>query len=595
MLDKIPQEIVLLILSQLTTISAISTVAQVNKKLHDIVLSNSEAIYHVFVLKQFPSITAHGPWNKAAFNLTSRARAFGRRAFIARECAAPRLAHDAPVLPARGHNFGFMPVIDSYESSSTVDEEALAWGAAGRLLLRKTSGKFVRWSTFSVPNDASPHSDILDLRLLRPHQNRNRFGETVFIRRANRELALLNAMPEKDNWVTASTYSVKADTTIDCVDVNNSADPLLAVCDTSSIQLFPLHTSQEQTRAEKVVRISALTTLKQRKRCAKFLSPSRLAVATQYLEGLQQGPISIFAINEAGFSKEPLVSLRELEAHRTTKGLTEGRIGANVLAKIDDFSGSSPSSSSQLLLSGWSDGFVRLYDLRAGDAQVRQFSDPVDDGQIFSLLPVGQERFFAGSHQNACLKMFDMRMNGQVYSYLDVPSKKRQTGVNIVHQRATQTPQQPSYRGINIFLALTVNRGAQPWQPLPGRQNNARLPRYSGSIYSLSSPSPSSRTIYAGIENHVIQMDFVNTDDLITNRRGIRDELDDRPVLNLSCYERPRQGHESTDTVLLRKQADLSDNMALGASGEAGWDERWQLEQQRTRKGMAASWWSGRP
>lgn len=593
MLDKFPHEIVLLILSHLTTISAISAVAQVNRELYEIVSTNGEAIYHGFVLRQFPTISAHGPWNKTVFSLTSRARAWERRAFIARECAAPKLAHDGQALPPRGQNFGFMPVIDSYESSSTVNEEALAWGAAGRLILRKTSGKFVRWSTYSVPDDASPHTDILDLRLLRPHQNKNRFGETIFIRRANRELALLNAMPEQDNWVKAATYMVKPDTSIDCVDVNDSSEPLLAVCDTKSIQLFPLHASQGQNRADQIVPVNALTTTKQRKRCAKFMGNSTLAIATQYLEGLQQGPIEVFDIAEAGMSREPLTSLRELEAQRTTKGLTQGRIGANVLAKVDDASESS--SSSQLLLSGWSDGFVRLYDMRAGNTQVRQFWDPVDDGQIFSLLPIGRERFFAGSHQNACLKMFDMRMNGRVYSYLDFPKQQRRDSRDRVRPQDYRINGQHSYRGMNIFLALTVNRAAQPWQPLPGRQNNARLPRYRGSIYSLSSPSAYSRTLYAGIENHVIQLDFVNTDDWLKNKRGIREELDDRSVLNLSCYERPRQGFESTDTVLLRKQADLDDSVGMKTNGEVGWDERWQLEQQRSRRGMAASWWSGRP
>lgn len=577
MLDKIAQEIVLLILSHLTSISAISTVSQVNKKLHAIISSNSEAIYHVFIFKNFPSISARGPWRKTAFNLTSRARAWDRRAFIARECAAPRLAHDAPVLPPRGQNFGFMPVIDSYESSSTVDEEALAWGAAGRVVLRKTNGNFVRWSTYSVPNDASPHTDILDLRLLRPHQNRNKFGETVFIRRANRQLALLNAMPEKDNWVKASVYSVKPDTTIECVDVNDSSEPLLAVCDSKSIQLFPIHTSSEHNRAESVVPIEALTTIKQRKRCAKFMNDNTLAIATQYLEGLQQGPIEVFNIGETRISKEPLMSSHELEANRTGKGSIGGRIGANVLAKIDN--ASSGRSSGQMLLSGWSDGLVRLYDLRVGGVPVRQFSDPVDDGQIFSLLPVGQERFFAGSHQNACLKMFDMRMGSQVYDRIKI-SAAPQASPPRSSENVRQTH---TTRGMNIFLALTVNRGAQPWQPLPGRQNNARLPRYRGSVYSLSSPSASSRILYAGIENHVIQFDFLNTDDWLTNRGGIHGELDDRRVLNLSCYERPRQGYESTDTVLLRKQADLDDGLAAKGSIESGWDERWHLEQ-RTRE-----------
>lgn len=596
-LDQLPSEIVLHIIQHLSTLSSIASVSQVNRKLHDVVSKNGNAIFQAFVQKQFPTIQSRAPWRDAAFDLTSRSRAWDRRAFIARECAPPRDTSTQPVPNFRGHHLGFMPVIDSYETGAYKDgREVLAWGAAGRLRLRTVKGNGVKWSSWSIPDDFSPQTDILDLRLLRPHQNRNKFGESVFIRRANRSLELLNAMPEKDSWVVVSKYLLKADSMVDCVDVNEAADPLLAVCDKYCLQLFPLHTSLEQSRADKVIPVVKATTIKQRKRCAKFLSDSRIAVAGQNLEGLQQAPIEIFDIGTERITSTPLSPVESLSVTRSSSSLP-GRIGANVLAKVDNRISES-SSDSQLLLSGWSDGLVRLYDLRTGQGMIREFADPVDDGQIFSLLPIGQEKFLAGSHQNACLKVFDMRMNARVYDYRELalsagqivsPSPAAQPS------RKAQPLQPRRTREINIFLALTVNHGAQPWRPLPGRQNNARLPRYRGSIYSLSSPSPSSRTVYAGIENHVIQLDFINTDDWTVNREGIRDQLDERQILNLSCYERPRKGHESTDTVLLRKQTDLEQFSRNTNDAEPGWDERWQLEQRRTRRGMAASWWSGRP
>lgn len=235
-----------------------------------------------------------------------------------------------------------------------------------------------------------------------------------------------------------------------------------------------------------------------------------------------------------------------------------------------------------------SDGIARLYDTRSGSEPVQEYTDAVDDGQIFSILPVGQERFLAGSHQNACLKIFDMRMNARVYDHNCLTHGNHRTGKS----ERQNGSHRPYIQDVNVFLALTIHRVSQPWQPLPGLHNSARLPRYRGSIYSLSSPSPSSSTVYAGIQNHVIQLDFVNTDDCFLKRGGAHKVLDQRPILDVSCYERPREGYESTDTVLLRKQAEWKQCWHTRTEAEAGWDERWRLERQRTRRGMAARWQS---
>lgn len=228
--------------------------------------------------------------------------------------------------------------------------------------------------------------------------------------------------------------------------------------------------------------------------------------------------------------------------------------------------------------------------MRRGSEPVQEYSDAVDDGQIFSILPIGQERFLAGSHQNACLKIFDMRMNARVYDHSCLTRARSQGDHRAEGFERRHAPKRPQIRDINVFLALTVHRVAQPWQPLPGMHNNARLPRYRGSIYSLSSPSPSSSTVYAGIQNHVIQLDFVNTDDCFLKRSGAHTILDQRPILDVSCYQRPREGRESTDTVLLRKQAEWKQCWHSRNEAEDGWDERWRLERQRTRRGMAARW-----
>ena len=568
--------------------SDILNTLRTDKKLHQIVTQGSSSIFHDFVNRAFPTIPSQAPWQDAAFNLTSRSRAWDRRAFIARECALPREDPPPRNRNDRRQHFAYVTVIDSYETSTTGTKggkEVLAWGAAGRLRLRTTQGKSVRWSSFRVRDDDRAWTDILDVRLLRLHQNRNVNGESILIRRAAKEISLLHSMPEQDKFVTASTYLVDPETPVDCIDVSDGSDPKLAICDRTSLQLFSVHSPHSQVKADTVLRLPSTTGLNQRKRCARFLTESKIAIGAQYLEGRISAPIELFDTN-ATEPALPLHALRVLESNNKSI-----RNSANVLAKVSE-STDAANIPEHLLLAGFTDGLVQLYDLRSGSIPVRKYWDPVDDGQIFSLVSVGQEKFFAGSHQNACLKMYDMRMDARAYSYTDtlrrgVPDFQPQD------RKTLLTMPQParSQRDINIFLALTVYYNQQPWQPLPKANiDNSRHPRYRGSIYSLSSPSPSSRTIYAGIENHVIQLDFVNTDDCIANRGGIVDTLDDRPILNLSCYERPRKGFESTDTVLLRKQWDWSRALLKHEETEPDWDERWQVNSMRENRGVC-----GRP
>lgn len=595
MIDQLPPEIVLHILSHIPTVTATLNLCSTNKKLWEIYSNGRNAIFNTFVHRSFPSIHSTAPWQEAASRLTSRSRAWDRNAFIARECAPPRDEDENAPRNNRWQNFTYVPVIDSYETPSPAhgqgSKEVLAWGAAGRLRMRTTQGKVVKWSSFKVPDDSIAHTDILNLRLLRPHQNRNTHGESIVIRRANGEIALLNSMPEKDSFATASTYVSKRDTSIDCMAVSDAAEPTIVVCESKSIQLSPVHTDKQENRMDKAVPLAEISTVKQRKRCAQFLTDDRIAIATQHLEGLEQAPIEVFDISPAGLMSQPLVRLQDLVTETSS---LRGRKGANALARVDS-SSQSGNDPGNLLLSGWSDGIVRLHDLRRGSGPVRNYTDAVDDGQIFSILPIGQERFLAGSHQNACLKVFDMRMDARVYDYRHLEGTPRgATQLFETTQGRQRSPIGHCGRDINVFLALTVHRASQPWQPLPGRHNNARLPRYRGSIYSLSSPSPSSPTVYAGIQNHVIQLDFVSTDDCVLKRGRAHHVLDQRPILDLSCYERPRKGYESTDTVLLRKQAEWKQCWQSRAEAEAGWDERWRLERQRTRRGMAASWQTDR-
>lgn len=454
-------------------------------------------------------------------------------------------------------------------------------------MMRVSEPDFTTWHAHSVRDDHLPEHDILGVRLLRPNQRKARIGEEVIIRRANDQITKLELNVD-DNEIQKRTLFDTMGLAAECMDVSHGSRPLVAVCHPESILVFDGTAREQVAQPISTFNIQQNLVYKHRKRCATFLDSVRLAVGVQYLEGQSTAPINIFRITSDGSSTFPETCLPSSSGHTSVKG--RNRTNANAIVPLDDVSSLS-GRAGEVFLSGWSDGIVRLYDIRAPTHSSIEFQDGVDDGQILSLLPIGHERFLAGSVQNACLKTFDLRMPGaKVYSYLDagsfssaVPSMGHGTPSKEAPCSREHGPVDEAIsRQLNIFLAIRVQCPMRLWQPLP-EQQFSHLPRYRGPVYSLSAPSPASPIVWAGVENHVIQLNFVSTDDMQKGRQDLsafgldREKEGKEQILNLSCYERPRTGHESTDTVLLRNQVKWNSSRLEEGLVEDGWDERWRL------------------
>lgn len=620
----LPVEVIEQVVGYLPTASSIVNLGLTCHATHAIIAQDDYSIFRSFVQRAFPTIATPPLWRDAARCLTSRSRAWDRRAFVARECRPPIAPNDPPFDKPRTPTIGYQPSIDSYEtwhgSSWSARKEVLAWGAIGRLRLRTTKDGVVTWTSSRGDEDHKQAMDILDVRLLLPDQHDNLDGESIVLRRANGEVVKVESSSKASTIKQISRYLIES-ATPNCMDVNKNTNPLLAICGPESIQLFPVRGSDEFVKPSDTVPAQDITNTPQRKRFTKFLSDNTLAVASQYLQGGDQAPISIYDISPAGLSSSPL--METIGAAQELSGIL-GRQNANVIAPLLNNTSSTSSRPAQLFLSGWTDGVTRLHDLRLPRKVVASYTDVVDDGQILSLLPVGLERFVAGGSQNGCLKTFDIRMPGaRAYSYLSaqLPQSTQGTGTgtgntasktsydNLANHQIRHSPRpHPTtdiQRDINIFLTPLIDYNERRWAPLEKRLGPSRAQRYRGSVYSLSSPSPSSATIYAGIANHVMQLDFLCTDDIRSGGVSMptassQSKGDDSFVIDLSCYERPRKGHESTDPILLRKQMPLmmgsGDDDGCGGEGsggacqqqpldydgawqaEDGWDERWRLE-----------------
>ena len=400
MLDTLPIEILGILIGHLPNASSIVNLSLVNRKLHDRISADKYAHFKSFVQNRFPSIQIPPFWRDAAIALTARSRAWDRRAFVARECRLPGTdVFPGGRIPA-GLKTGFPPALDSYETwtgSSWVEKkEVLAWGAAGRLRLRTTQHGKETWSTYRTPFDHAPHNDILDVRLLRPDQNKSgeRVGETMVVRRANNMVAKIVSKPEMDTFEQVSIFDWDANSqAIDSMDVSRAADSLLAVCNSRKVKLFQVESKKVNIEACDVLQLEHPQDPKSRIRCAKFLSPQRLALGVQYLTGRLRAPIEIYSVDPAG--------MRPIPAHLRDATLEPivGRHCANAIAALDATS-TLIGRPGDVFLSGWTDGIVRLYDIRSGsDGPRTEYLDTVDDGQILSLLPIGHERFLAGSHR----------------------------------------------------------------------------------------------------------------------------------------------------------------------------------------------------
>lgn len=120
---------------------------------------------------------------------------------------------------------------------------------------------------------------------------------------------------------------------------------------------------------------------------------------------------------------------------------------------------------------------------------------------------------------------------------------------------------------------------AKKWVPR-GRFFSQAL-RSAMSVYSLSSPSPCSPTVFAGIENDVLQIDVVSvmdrdpdpiyqtTQNWIRNGNDVKKRWDPQSdVIQMALYEHDK-GNRGSLTLNLQQEV----NHARGS--RRGWDERW--------------------
>ncbi|KAL5339062.1 hypothetical protein BJX70DRAFT_177605 [Aspergillus crustosus] len=598
LLSDLPPEIIYLIATHLPTASALACLARTCHRLHQIIASEDWRIFRAFVNGRFHSIPAPPFWKDAAQALTSRSRALDRHAIIGRFVVRPSNAEQLGGSPqaTRGDNptHGYRPAIDSYEvwdGSSWHDRhEVLAWGAAHELVLqvRQTGSEASRKEfIFNDLEHISSHDDIRGLHLLRPeHRAKTSDQEHLILGRMRGELVHLAIAPGTGTF----EYKQKFQTfglEIERTDMCDGAEPTLAAhLSNGTIAFYSTTTEEAEVQAFGHLQIEAGSSV--RNRSSKFLSPTRFAVAT----GRSEDAIAISTISQERISFDRSISADFLIS-KALNGLAK-RATVSAIAPLKGQTGGDPSGNA--FLAAWGDGAMRLHDTRSDKPYEMSYTDIADQNPTYCIHPFGHDRFILGAGGDALVKIFDLRMP-TTYSYF---AAKRQSSFSRVnghpHTKYPETRNLSDYPSKDLSIFLSFNPPSTTNPPTnPGHRSRARAPRhrYRGPIYTMSSPSLLSPTVYTGIAGGIIRLDFASTDDLTGPHQDWYQDLIDidlthdqinstgetstHRILELSAYERP----DSDDTTTCSKLRSQQRFEAVGEKEiwnekETGWDRRWR-------------------
>lgn len=611
-LTDLPPELIQQIASYLPSASSIIALDLTCRKLHGSIASDGYRVFREFVLNRFPSISCPPLWREAARALTTRSRAWDRKAFVGRVLVPEPSSRESRAMVRNANrprrSMGYVPALDSYEEWNGGNwasrNQALAWGAGPLVVLRRmrkarptdTEGKVTQdvlingvrttthWTVVESQHDASPQQDILDLYLLKPEQREGDAEQFIF-RRANHEISKIQCNANEDICSAQGSFDTGRNP-CEAMDLSPGSKPLLAVCHHDSIRLYLGNSTDSIITPDFQIPRSQDSPDLCFGRSLKFITPERFALAENRLHDMVTSPIRVYQMDNASASETSLIELE------TGSARERARIPTALAPIMGEYG--------HVFLAGWSDGVIRLHDDRAPSA-VTEFSDTVDDGMIASILSIGKDSFIAGGHQNACLKLFDIRRPGsRPYSYLNSRNRWQPTkNSELFPEPRWKAAMSHPATDVNVLLAIRLGIHTRIYAPLMNLHGNDRNNRhdrslrYRGSIYSLSMPSPSSRTIFAGIENHVLQLDLASTDDILNHRLdydwGL--DLDVRSDIELSGYARPPPPGPKEDQFVSEAKVELRHLRPLNSMNvdmldrSNVWDDRWQVAEYERRGG----------
>ncbi|KAF7719945.1 Uncharacterized protein PECH_005802 [Penicillium ucsense] len=579
----LPPEIICEVVLHLPTANAITRLSQTCRQIYKILRAEETRLFRVFVQNKFPSIQTPPFWKDAACALTSRSRALDRLGVIGRFMIVPETITRIGLQgEARQDNptLGYRPPIDSYEfwdgESWAARKEVLAWGAGEKLLIRtRRRGKQCsdEWVLFNDVDQPSSHDDILGLHFLEAEHDKGKETENmIFGRRRGdlRHVAVSSHGASHEYKKTFHTEGLELSET----DLFRGADgPILcAQFLQGTTALYHVETQDEIVQPFAWIQPERSS----RGRSSKILSSTRIAVATMD----EKDSLVISRIRPDGVSTEETIGSGIL----AMDGHVRNHYARQAISAIEPLNNHPLGGhSGSVFLAAWGDRIVRLHDLRSPRQYETAYEDPTDDNSVYSLKAFGHDRFIVGSGGNALIKLFDLRCTNYSYLHAHGSRPKAPSNAPIAHNQG----QYPS-KNFNIFLSAPLPASFFTSLTAQFRRRTQVRP-YRGPIYSLSTPSPSSPTVYTGVAGGLIRLDFASTDDLTGPAKEWYDQnldlgLDEDMTpgsgtgfFTVAGYERPSPD-DLTTTSKLRKQQETWQAPYDDAHKDvmSGWDRRWE-------------------
>lgn len=432
MIDRLPDDLLYLICPHLDTARDLHALLLTNRRLRDVIQNgNEDDGWRLFVRSRFPdasdislSSSSKYSWHDLANSLTWQARAWERRSlsFRAMMPTPPSQSRRA----SRRREAAFHPALDAHFDFAS-GEDLVIWGAGENLVARRRRGR----SAKATPEETVWHrldgkelgyrSGVDDIKALSLVENVcGRPGDLgAVVGRDNGNLVLLSAgesdfgerlaafapQPEEQAWSQG---------TVNSVDVSRR-NGLVAAAAKSGAFLYPLPQEPgadvaptaylDLANVSQVSNPSA-TSLGN----AKWIGENTLALV---LSG-SKDPLRYVTVGQAGFGDVVPVRSSSLE-DKFEINYHETRICTGSLTPIDA-SSVAGGGASNLLLSAWRDGTVRLQDPRTPSALDTVYCDNIDPYSDFeSLLPFGTSHFVAGGAHGASVKIFDFRWPRRYY------------------------------------------------------------------------------------------------------------------------------------------------------------------------------------
>lgn len=605
MLQLLPFEILDQIVSYIPEARDIANLARTSQILDTRIQNN---LWRTFARSTFPSLASVNPIIPPvdeARGLVALSRNWDRLSFFARDVSYTGIEEIRTNRNTRGQqirrgnqthrigvdrqSMGYVPNIDSHEEiiggGWNRRNDVVIWTAGPRILYRyrrrgedldsvtnqdvpfDQNGARSVYSSFQEPNSVAGRDDWTALQLLRPANGTFQSKDddqtfSVVTGAASGRISVVETCINSSNLQRiqhkiSQEYQGSSSSAIRGLDISPSQRFILSASASRNLDLFD---TQAESERNAIPSISTLQ-LDPKSQCwsARYLTEEIILAGI----GSSTRPLQVHHVSPTGIVPTPL---RTYISPRLTSVYS-------LLALPPTASGSSHTN--QVFLSGQRNGLIFLRDLRSPQDFETLFSDPTDDEAIYSLLTKGHERLIVGSSVNTVMKIYDLRMpDRHHYSHTFT---QRPAPV----YSATCPTSSNTFTGWNMFLRKN-HLHTNAVNPRPYRRNNwipHSVPSDTRSkfspVYSLSSPSTYSPTIYAGLEGRLVEIDVVDVYDRFPDPVfNIPANVEDVKALwdpNGKALE--LAGYDQTSNKLMKQMVGLK--KAANSPAGTGLDGRW--------------------